>query len=267
MRRALTAVLTAAAILAVVPAPAPARAAAAHAGPLFLVDDTRLPNVRVSWPLADGGTATIEGKRGYLAPKDRTPLGRNLSAYVAMGGTRLEVGASDPKGAIVRVGFYKIDGSQWLFEDIAEGGAVTITLSGVKFQRPAAARPASLVHHAKFDDPNSVLGCTSSSAAAARDSIIDLYNTADPADTLNGRITPRNGRLGILHAEAGAGGSTTFTTEPDGSITMTCVIPYALFKHPDDPWLRSGPGDFVEPFHFHVEFEVLPTDTEDKAAR
>lgn len=236
--------------------------AAAASGPLFLIDDTRLPTVTVSWPLASGGAATVSGERAYLAPKDRTPLGRNLSAYVAMGGTRLEVGASDPRGAIVRAGFYKIDGSQWLFEDIADGGAVTITLKGVKFQRPAAARPASLVHHSKFDDPNSVLGCNASSASAARDAIIDHYNTADPSDTLSGRITPRNGRLGVLSADAGAGASAKFTTEADGSITMTAVIPYALFKHPDDPWLRSGPGDFVEPFHFHLEFEVLPTDTE-----
>ena len=235
-------------------------AASPSAGPLFLVDDTRRPRLSISWPLAGGGTATLEGERAYLAPKDRTPLGRNLSAYVALGGTRLEVGASDPGGAIVRAGFYKLDGNRWLFDDIAQGGAVTIQLTGVKFQRPAAARPASLVHHAKFDDPNSVLGCAASTATSTRDSIIDHYNTADRSDTLNGRITPRNGRMGVLDAAAGAGASATFTTEPDGSITMTAVIPYTLFKHPDDPWLRSGPGDFVEPFHFHLEFEVLPTD-------
>lgn len=254
MRQTLTAI-----VIAVLAASA---SALALSGPLFLIDDSRLPKVSVSWPLASGGTAEIEGERAYLAPKDRTPLGRNLAAYVAMGGTRLEVGASDPRGAIVRAGFYKIDGTKWLFEDIAEGGAVTITLTGVKFQRPASPRPASLVHHSKFDDPNSVLGCTASTAAASRDSIIDHYNTADPSDTLSGRITPRNGRMGVLSADAGAGASATFRTEPDGSITMTCVIPYALFKHPDDPWLRSGPGDFAEPFHFHLEFEVLPADTE-----
>ena len=260
MRQPLTTILVLSLLAAVA-------AAAAAAGPLFLIDDTRLPKVTVSWPLSSGGAATIEGDRAYLAPKDRTPLGRNLSAYVAMGGTRLEVGASDPRGAIVRAGFYKIDGGQWLFEDIADGGAVTITLRGVKFQRPAAARPASLVHHSKFDDPNSVLGCTASSAAASRDSIIDHYNTADPSDTLAGRITERNGRPGVLDVSAGAGASSTFTTEPDGSITMTCVIPYALFKHPDDPWLRSGPGDFAEPFHFHLEFEVLPADADGEPAR
>lgn len=260
MRRTLAAAVLAAGVLGGIGGPGAAAGAGWVAGPLFLIDDTRLPRVSVSWPTASGEVVTIQGERAYLAAKDRTPLGRNVSCYVAMGGTRLEVGASDPKGAIVRVGFYKVDGREWFFEDIADGGAVTIRMEGVKFQRPARARAESLVHHAKFEDPNSVLGCTASAAAAARDNMIDLYNTADPSDTLNGRVTARNGRPGVLDERAGAGASTKFTTEADGSISMEVVIPYALFKHPDDPWLRSGPGDFAEPFHFHVEFEVLPDD-------
>ena len=43
---------------------------------------------------------------------------------------------------------------------------------------------------------------------------------------------------------------------------MTAVVPYALFKHADDPWLRSNPGDFIEPVHFHMEFEAVAKDAE-----
>lgn len=239
-------------------------AGVALVGPLFLVDDRREPVVRVSWPTAAGEPVVLTGTRKYRAPEDRTPLGKNLAVYAAVGGTRLEVGASDPRGAIVKVGFYKIDGGKWLFEDIAPGGAVTIEVSGVRFNRPSTPRPATLVHHAKFDDPNSLLGCVASAAAATRDNLVDLFNTADPADTLNGRIKPRNGRLGVLRVDGAAGsegeGSARFNVEDDGTITAIVTIPYALFKHPDDPWLRSTPGDFVEPFHFHLEFEVVPTE-------
>jgi hypothetical protein len=244
-------------------------AAASVVGPLFLVDDRREPEVRVSWPTRNGAKVELEGSRKYRAAEDRTPLGNNLAVYAALGGTRLEVGASDPGGAIVKVGFYKIDGKKWLFEDIAPGGAVTIEISGVKFNRPGTPRPATLVHHAKFDDPNSLLGCVASAAAATRDNLVDLFNTADASDTLNGRITARNGRLGVIRIEGEGSeseGSAKFTVEADGTISATVTIPYALFKHPDDPWLRSTPGDFAEPFHFHLEFEVVPNDGAGKAA-
>ncbi len=237
--------------------------AAAWVGPLFLVDDRREPLVEVSWPTASGERVELSGRRPYRAAEDRTPMGKNLAVYAALGGTRLEVGASDPGGAIVKVGFYKIDGERWLFEEIAPGGAVTIRVSGVRFNRPGTPRAETLVHHAKFDDPNSLLGCVASAAAATRDNLVDLFNTADEDDTLNGRITARNGRLGVLRVggERSEGkGSAVFDVEEDGSISATVTIPYALFKHPDDPWLRSNPGDFAEPFHFHIEFEVVPAD-------
>ena len=238
-------------------------AVAAWVGPLFLVDDRWEPLVEVSWPTASGERVELRGRRPYRAAEDRTPIGKNLAVYAALGGTRLEVGASDPGGAIVKVGFYKIDGERWLFEEIAPGGEVTIRVSGVRFNRPGVPRAETLVHHAKFDDPNSLLGCASSAAAAARDNLVDLFNTPDADDTLNGRITARNGRLGVLRVDGAASegeGSAVFKVEDDGSISATVTIPYALFKHPDDPWLRSNPGDFAEPFHFHIEFEVVPAD-------
>jgi len=50
----------------------------------------------------------------------------------------------------------------------------------------------------------------------------------------------------------------TALADADGAITMQARIPYELFRHVRDPWLRVQPGTFFEPQHFHVEFESLP---------
>lgn len=231
---------------------------AAAPGPLFLVDDTRTPHISISWPTRSGKAMTLEGDRPYADPSRRQSLRHNLECYVAPGGTRLDVGAADPSGSIIRAGFYKSDGKKPLFEDLADDAPVTITLKGVVFNQPASPRLNSALQHARFDDPNSVLGCNASAGLSGQKGLLDLYNTVDHKDNLGGRISPRNGRLGSLDGTARAGGSVVLTTESDGSITMVATIPYALFKHPDDPWLRNNPGDFTEPFHFHLEFEVLP---------
>ncbi|MBX3359763.1 MAG: hypothetical protein KF745_15200 [Phycisphaeraceae bacterium] len=239
---------------------------------LFLIDDSSVPKVTVSWVCRDGQEVLREGSREYADPGRKTILADNLLCYAAVGGTRLDAGLADPRGGIVRVGFYKVDGRSPMFPEIAPGTSVTITLRGVRFNQPASPRLKSGFMHAKFDDPVSVLGCNDSAGLSAKNSLLDLYNTADPGESLSGRITARNGRPGVLapeHATSSVAkgpmdaGSITLTTEADGSITMVAVVPYALFKHPDDPWLRSNPGDFVEPFHFHIEFECLPAGASD----
>jgi hypothetical protein len=46
----------------------------------------------------------------------------------------------------------------------------------------------------------------------------------------------------------------------DGTHRVRVRIPYALFRHIRDPWERDEPGTFLEPMHFHVEFEALPVE-------
>jgi len=52
-----------------------------------------------------------------------------------------------------------------------------------------------------------------------------------------------------------------------GAVGMKAVVPYAIFKHADDPWLRSNPGDFTEPVHFHIEFECEPVEKKTPSAK
>jgi hypothetical protein len=228
--------------------------ASSWSGPVFLLDSEHHPHVRVSWPCEDGTTTAIEADREYTAPNDRTPLGKNLSCYVGLGGNRGDYGLGRPGAVDVRVGLYKVDKGKPLFEHLAPASAVTVVYSGLKFTAPAKALPETTVQHLKFEDPNNVLGC------AGDPQLLVTWNTFDPHETMGGRLNRRNGRAGALGEKNTSGAKVTFETDKDGLVTMTAVIPYALFKHADDPWLRSEPGDFIEPVHFHIEFEVMAKD-------
>src|SRR6185295_4914778 len=93
--------------------------------PLLLADTSRWPRVTVEWETTDGKTVKLEGERGYKSPADKSPLGKNVDCYVALGGTRLDKGCGDPHGAILRVGLYKSDTKQLFFDGIREGGQIT----------------------------------------------------------------------------------------------------------------------------------------------
>ena len=86
--------------------------------PVFLVDSEHHPHVAISWPTKDGIGNALEAVREYLAPNDRTPLGKNLSCYVGLGGNRGDLGLGRPGAVDVRVGFYKVDKSRPLFENM-----------------------------------------------------------------------------------------------------------------------------------------------------
>lgn len=222
-------------------------------GPLFLIDDTRKAQVTISWPTGSGEPVAMRVDMAWTSPNDRTAIDHGLEAFAAMGGTRLEKGAGNPNGAVVRTGFYKADNTRPFFEDLASGGSVTITMTNILFNRPGVPRPDTALMHLKYM-PEDVAAC------GLGDTALDQFNTASRTDTLRGKVTVSNGRLGVLDGSSPAGGSVKFEQADDGVITMTAVIPYALFRHVRDPWQRTNPGTFFEPTHFHVEFEVLPVE-------
>ncbi len=221
------------------------------AGPLFLIDDTHRPTVTISWPTSAGATISMEATLPWTSPNERTLLQHNLEVFAALGGTRLDKGAGNPAGALVRTGFYRTDATKPFFEDIKPGASVTIVMTNVLFNRAAVARPETALQHLKYM-PEDAAVC------GLGDTGLDQYNTASTTDTLHGKITVANARLGVLDGSSAGSGSVKFAQADSGEITMTAVIPYALFRHVRDPWQRTNPGTFFEPTHFHVEVEVLP---------
>lgn len=217
---------------------------------ILLADTSRTPVVQVSWQDEAGRLIELEGERGYTSPAGTEVLGGNLSAYVALGGTRLDRGAAHPRGAVLRVGVYKTDARRPFFEGIGEGGSITIRVRNLAMNRPVKPWPASIVMHLKYM-PDELAACGLGASSSV------LFYTTSRTDTLNGKITPETGRLGILSSANGSGATVSLTGE-DRTVEFTATIPYGLLRHMSDPWLRTAPGTFLEPTHFHFEFEVLP---------
>src|SRR5690606_36244603 len=159
-------------------------------------------------------------------------------------------------------------------------------MTGVRFIIDGAPDPETIVQHLKYTLED-VEECGLTGEA------MDQYNTRSPADTMHGKITPENARLGSLNGVPGdepkealapangesepsdadapeesekaaaqrapfPEGKADVWLEEDGSVSMRATIPYALFRHVRDPWMRTDPGGFFEPYHFHIEFEAIP---------
>ncbi len=221
--------------------------------PVMLLANTEvLPKVTVEWPTKDGGTEHLEAERPYSSPGGKQELGGNISCYVALGGTRLERGAMHPKGALIRVGLYKVDASREFFDGLVdEDPVITVRLTGVTMNQGVTPRPQTTLMHLRYT-ADDLVACGLGGASAA------LILTVDPSDTVRGKVTPDNGVLGALDGSSPEKGAVTFVRHDDGTVDMEARIPYGLLRHIKDPWKRTVPGTFLEPTHFHFEFEVIP---------
>lgn len=245
--------------------------------PLF-IDEEGEPRIMIAWVQRDGTRVELARMLPWGTKNDRIDLGLNVLAFAAVGGTRIDLQEGHPLGSVVRVGFYKKDADKPFFTDIKPGSVVEVRLEGVKFLEEARPTRLTTLHHLQYalDD---VLNCGLDGSA------IDQYNTASREDTMGGNVNEQNGRPGVLRIVEGtppadapryyqrgeeADGeddpkpAERFATvrytfdEAAGTIGIRAELPYELFRHVRDPWLRTEPGTFFEPTHFHVEFESLP---------
>lgn len=223
---------------------------------LLLADDSATPRVRLAWTSRDGEARRFAGDRQYGTDNDRTELAPNIDCYVALGGVRLSKVAGHPDGVIVRVGFYKQDPWTPMFDGIDHTRPIEVVLAGLRFNQPVDPNPNSPVQHLKYAT-EALASC--GMPAGAR----EQFNTLDPTDTLNDRTVPGvDARLGVLGGAEDALGRVVISEEEDGSLTMRAVFEYAILRNLRDPWKSTLPGTFLEPVHFHIEFEVLPEGVE-----
>lgn len=220
--------------------------------PLLLVDPAAVPEVEIRWIGRDGDLREYAGARPYGSDAERSYLGGNLDAFVAVGGTRLVKGAGHPRGVVARVGFYKHDAGRALFESVTRDSEFEIRVSGLRFNQPVDASPWSGVQHLKYAEED-LESCGLPGDAR------EQFNIASPDDTLNNRVRPGvDARLGVLDGSEDSLGLIDVIEEEDGSITAVAWFRYPALRNLRDPWQSDLPGTFLEPIHFHIEFEVLP---------
>lgn len=240
-----------------------ASAVEAGSGPLLLADGTSVPRVSIAWTQGDGSQVEYSLDVPLTSTSDRTVLGRNLEVFAALGGSRLERGAGHPDGAIVRVGLFKTDRDLMFFDDIANGSSVEIELRNVRFNQDVTPDAATLLQRLRYRvDDVEACGLTIDQT--------EMFNLASDHDDMGGSILPSQTRYSSLVIESAAsdgeaaqqdGAARSWVwVEDDGSVSMDLVLPYRLLRHKGDPWALEVPGTFFEPFHFDVEFQVLPRD-------
>lgn len=221
---------------------------------LLLPDLDAHPRLELAWTTSAGERIKLEGVRDYAGDKNRTPLGENIEAFAAIGGTRLSKSAGHPDGLIVRAGFYKADPTAPFLRDIGEGGTIRVRFSGVRVNHPAAPRLESVVQHLKFS-------LVDLQECAIPDDAFEQFNLYSETELLNNRVTPGlDARPGVLGGAPDSTARTHVSVEDDASITLDVEFPYALLRHVLDPWQSEVPGTFIEPIHFHFEVELLPVD-------
>jgi len=234
----------------------PFSVASADPPSILLVDDTARATVHVEWTDRSGEKHRLEGVRPYSSDAARTELGGNLEAFVAMGGSRLEKGAGHPRGAIVRVGFYKQDPAKPMFPRIDPDRDIVVRLLGVRFNQPVDPIPSSVVQHLKYAKEDL-------EACAMPGDAREQFNLASEKDTLNGRIRPgTDARLGALANTADASGSVETRRREKTTVDLITRFKYGALRNLRDPWQLDLPGTFLEPIHFHIELEVLPEGVE-----
>ncbi len=222
-------------------------------GPILMIDDSRQPHVLVRWVRADGTESLLEADLPYTSPQVRKTLGENIEVFVALGGARLEKGVGYAGGAIVRVGLYKVDRDLLMFEDIANGSEVVIELTNVVFNQPATPNYETIVQRLEYKVSDVV-------ACGLTINQTEMFNIVSADDNMGGTILPEQVRYSSLGNSDGDDGRAAVVVEEDGSISLRVVMPYRLLRHKGDPWALEVPGTFFEPFHFDLEYEVLPRD-------
>lgn len=220
---------------------------------LLLVDDSVSPVITVRW---QRGGEPVEHRvtSAFGAPTPSTRLeGTNIAVFAALGGTRLEMGAGHPAGAILRAGLGKVDVARAFFAGIDPGTDIEIEVRGVRFNQPVRAEAATAIVRMQYalDD---IAACALPPDAAV------CFLTGAPGDTLGGLLKPGvNLRAGELDAGAGRGSAGAWT-EADGTVSFRVTVPYGVLRHLQDPWASELPGTFFEPLLLHAEVEVVPAD-------
>jgi len=246
-------------------------ATGAWAGPVPLGTDT----ITVSYPTA-AGIVSYSGSRDYngTSVSDATPLGAapNIRAFNSYGNTLGVFGRRtdpalltnpahqhvlQPGESLMTHAFFKSDNNGDFFPGLVQGGSVTIRVDNMQFDQPVHVLEDTLLFHVKWNDQADGLYYTWDDHHTFTDPFRDFQDfrqvglfTTYPTD---------NFILGDDQI------SWSITGQGTDTLGFQAVIPYDAFRNFEEtmpyqnvPDGLPAPQGFLEPFHFHLEYVVVP---------
>lgn len=224
------------------------------------------------------GTSSYSGNRDYsgTGPASATPLGAapNIAAFNSVNafGRRTLVDLTHPNAikdneSLVTNAFFKINNNADYFPGVGHHGDVTIKVENMTFSEPVTVLENTFMFHTfwlasqvdQFPPADTYLNLHNHHTAST-----NFRNLAD--FEASGVFAHGGGHGGHGGENAGFGDVNPIITG-DGTagspLSIELTIPYHLFANFEQmsqavPSGLPGPGGFLEPFHFHLEYVVVP---------
>ena len=247
---------------------------AAVAGPVPIENS----NITVSYTTTTGNVS-FSGSRDFsgTGPFDATALGAapNIRAFNSAGdgvgvfGRRAAgVLLNNPAHqnvlrdgeSLVSHAFFKADPGQEYFPGLIQDGNVTVSIDNIRFAEPVQLQEDTLMFHVKWNDQVNELDPSyiqTDDHHTFADSFRDMTNFQQ-VGLFTSFPTPNY----VLGNDA-----IGWTINGDGTDTLSieAVVPYSVFRNLEEalearevPGGLPAPQGFLEPFHFHIEYAVVP---------
>ncbi|MCA9253079.1 MAG: PEP-CTERM sorting domain-containing protein [Phycisphaerae bacterium] len=247
-------------------------ATVAHAGPTDQPQPIGSSTMSITYNTS-AGDVTYFGSRTHngTGPGDVTNLGGApnvgaFSAHNALG--RRPATAQGSNETLMRHGFYKFGSSGFniagdFFPDIAPGSDVTIAIENVQFDRPVQVQEDTALLHILWDlDQVDSLGLNDQNLPRSYvnpNNHHTVTNFRDVAEFQSQNVFLENP---VPNYNLGDIVPVFSQPQPD-TVSVSLTFPYELLHHFEDDGLGvpaglPGPGGFLEPFHLHLEYLVVP---------
>lgn len=227
------------------------------------------------------GFESFEGLRDHagVGLGDITNLGGapNIGAFSAHNTLgRRPASAQGPDETLMRHGWYKMTPANVLNfgEDffpasttpsavsaIDVGGNITLSVQNIQFDRPVSVIENTFLLHVLWD--TNQVDQLGPGRAYANPHNHHLPPGFRDFDDFFGPLLPFVDLPVPNYATLSEGLSPVFTFNGPDSLNVSFTFPYSLLQHLQDdgqgvPEGLPGPGGFLEPFHFHMEYLVAP---------
>ncbi|GJM23709.1 MAG: hypothetical protein DHS20C16_01240 [Phycisphaerae bacterium] len=203
---------------------------------------------------------------GDVSNLDGAPNVGAFSAHNTLG--RRPTSAQGADETLMRHGFYKYDSNGFnkpgeFFPNLTPGSSITIAIEDIEFDRPVQVQENTALLHLLWDiDQSDSLGLNDQNLPRAYSNPNNHHtvpNFRDVSDFQNENVFVENPvpnyNIGDIVP--------TFSQSQPNMVTVSLTFPYELLRHFEDDGLGvpsglPGPGGFLEPFHFHLEYLVVP---------